>query len=184
MEKSFKIPLTGFLVIGFFSLFFYLETGSVIIPHLLFGFIELFVVIALLIQDKSHRWKYLPLLLVGVLRCLKNPLTYSFFMHDAEFSSLANGVYFDVIDLAEFFALILLILFTVGWHSLLQKIVSIGLCALFAALQFFPSTLWYFAFFSVFTIVLIASKIKHPSIPALGLIAVFDVLTACDLLIR
>jgi hypothetical protein len=180
MEKSFKITLTGFLVIGFFSLFFYIETGTVIIPHLLFGFIELFVVIALLIQDNTHRWKYLPLLLVGVLRCLKNPLTYSFFMHD----SLANGYYLDFIGLAEFLAMILLILFTVGWHSLLQKIVSIGLCALFAALQFFPSTLWYFAFFSVFTIVLIASKIKHPSISALGLIAAFDVLTAYDILFR
>jgi len=184
MEKSFKIALSGFLVIGFFSLFFYIETGTVIIPHLLFGFIELFVVIALLIQDNTERWKYLPLLLVGVLRCLKNPLTYSFFMHDSEFSALANGFYLDFIGLAEFLAMILLILFTVGWHSLLQKIASIGLCALFAALQFFPSTLWYFAFFPVFTIVLIASKIKPPSIPALGLIAVFDVLTAYDILIR
>jgi hypothetical protein len=184
MEKSFKIALSGFLVIGFFSLFFYIETGTVIIPHLLFGFIELFVVIALLIQDNTDRWKYLPLLLVVVLRCLKNPLTYSFFMHDSEFSALANGFYLDFIGLAEFLAMILLIRFTVGWHSLLQKIVSIGLCALFAALQFFPSTLWYFAFFPVFTIVLIASKIKHPSIPALGLIAVFDVLTAYDILIR
>ena len=184
MEKSFKIALSGFLVIGFFSLFFYIETGTVIIPHLLFGFIELFVVIALLIQDNTDRWKYLPLLLVVVLRCLKNPLTYSFFMHDSEFSALANGFYLDFIGLAEFLAMILLILFTVGWHSLLQKIVSIGLCALFAALQFFPSTLWYFTFFPVFTIVLIASKIKHPSIPTLGLIAVFDVLTAYDILIR
>jgi hypothetical protein len=105
-------------------------------------------------------------------------------MHDSEFSSLANGYYLDFIGLAEFLAMILLILFTVGWHSLLQKIVSIGLCALFAALQFFPSTLWYFVFFSVFTIVLIASKIKHPSISALGLIAAFDVLTAYDILFR
>ncbi len=184
MERSVKTSLIGFLVAALFSVLFFLESGVVIVPYPLFSFIVLAVLIAMMIQDKTNAQKLLPLLMLGFVRCLNNPLIYTFFMTETSYESLTKGFYFDILGVFELLAVFGVLGFTLQWKDLNQKILLISLSILFIGLQAFPNTLLPSLFMGVFFTGLIVLKIEHPSRPALALIAVFDVLTSYDILLN
>lgn len=184
MERSVKISLIGFLIAAIFSVTFYLETGVIIIPYPLFSFIVLAVTIALIFQDKSIAQKLIPLLIFAVLRCLNNPLSYTFFITESSYDTLTKGLYFDAIGVFEFMTVFGVLWFSIGWIDLRRKILFLSLSILFIGLQAFPNTLLPSLFMGVFVVCLMVLKIEHPSRPALALIAVFDVLTSYNILLN
>jgi len=184
MERSVKIALIGFLVAVVFSVMFFFESGSIIIPHPLFSFLLLAVVISMIYQNKTVVEPLIPLLILAVLRCLNNPLSYTFFMTESSYDTLSQGMYFDVISILEFITVFGVLGFTVGWTSLKQKILFIGLSVLFIGVHVFSNTVFPSLFMGVFVLCLFVLKIEHPSKPALILMAVFDVLTSYDIFLR
>jgi hypothetical protein len=184
MERSVKIALIGFLVAVVFSVMFFFESGSIIIPHPLFSFLLLAVVVSTIYKHKSLVQSMVPLLILAVLRCLNNPLSYTFFMTESGYDTLSQGMYFDVISILEFITVIGVLWFTVGWTCLQQKILFIGLSVLFIGLHAYSNTLLPSFFMGVFVLCLYVLKIEHPSKPALILMAVFDVLTSYDIFLR
>jgi hypothetical protein len=181
MERSVKTSLIGFLVAAFFSVIFFFESGVMIVSYPLFSFIVLTVLIVMIIQDKTNAQKLIPVLVLTVLRCLSNPLSYTFFMSESSYESLTKGLYFDILGVFELLAVFGVLGFTLRWNDLHQKILFISLSILFIGLQAFPNTLLPSLFMGVFLAGLMVLKIEHPSRPALALIAVFDVLTSYEI---
>lgn len=184
MERTVKVALIGFLIAVVFSLMFFIESGSVIIPHPLFSFLLLAVVMATPYKNKSLVQSMVPLFILAVLRCLNNPLSYTFFMTESSYETLSQGMYFDVIGVLEFIMVFGVLLFTLGWTSLRQKILFIGLSVLFIGLHAYSNTLLPSLFMGVFVLCLMVLNIEHPSKPALALMAVFDALTSYDIFLR
>ncbi|MBM3164086.1 MAG: hypothetical protein FJZ80_01375 [Bacteroidetes bacterium] len=180
MEKSVKIALTGFLVALAFTLSYYLEVGSWIVPYPLFSFLLLIVIIFQLIAYKNIYLNYLPLLFLAVLRCLRNPLTYTFFMDEAAYDTLCKGSYFDAIGIIEMAWLLVLIPCTIGWKELSHKIPIRSLTIVFNLVLGFLNALLPLYAFAIISTTLLALKIKHPAIPTFVLIAIFDLLQACS----
>ena len=182
MGKSVKIAITGFLVAFMFAGRFYFEAGLVMIPYPLFSFILLGVLLVQLFQDKTQYIQYLPLGALILLRCLSNPLTFTFFMNEADFDALSQGMAFDLLAVLEMLATLLVVAFAIGFDEMHQKITVLCLYLGFFGLYALPYPMLRSGFFGLLALVAVVSSRRHATLPTLILLAVFDILEAYGIL--
>ncbi len=176
MGKSVKIALIGFLIVLAYVTSVYLEKGFWHIPYLLFSYVLFGVVIATLFQDKQNYKIYVPLLVLVVLRCIANPLTYTFLMDADAVSEFIKGITFSVLRVLQILAVFPVVVLTIGFQKIKQKITALALCAMLLLFLILPLEMGIYAFFTVFVITLGYTKKQLPITPAMVLMAIFDLL--------
>jgi len=117
-----------------------------------------------------------------LLRCLSNPLTFTFFMNEADFDAISQGMAFDLLAVLEMLATLLVVAFTIGFDELHQKITVLCLYLGFFGLYALPYPMLRSGFFGVLALVAIVSSRRHATLPTLILLAVFDILEAYGIL--
>jgi len=177
MEKTVRIALTGFLIVLAYAIINFIDTRSFILPFPLFSFILFGVVLATALQNKSEIKVYIPLLIFLLFRCLGNPFTYTFFMEEAadyEFTS------FRILETLSVFPLIIL---TIGFKGVQTKVIAIALCSVYCLTLIPPFELLNYAFFTNMVLVMIYQKNSINTLPALLLLAVFDLMKGYSVLL-
>lgn len=182
MEKSVKIALIGFLIVSAYATSVFLDTGYWIVPFPLFSYLLLAVVITSLLKDKLNVKAYIPLLTLVTLRCIDNPFTYTFFLDESAYYQFTDGLTLSIFRILETLSVFPLIILTVGFKGIQQKITALALCSVYILTLIPPLELLNYSFFTVFALTLIYIKNKHLTIPALVLLAIFDLLEGYSVL--
>jgi hypothetical protein len=73
----------------------WMDKGFWHIPYPLFSYILLLVGIANVWQDRANYIHYIPLLILLLVRCLSNPITYTFIMTEARYEGMMSSIYPD-----------------------------------------------------------------------------------------
>lgn len=182
MEKSIKIALIGFLIVSAYATSIFLDTGFWIVPFPLFSYLLFGVVAGSMFQDKLNFKAYTPLLTLVALRCIGNPFTYTFFLDESAYYEFTDGLTLSIFRILETLSVFPLIILTVGFKGIQQKITALALCAVYILTLIPPLELLNYTFFTVFILTLIYLKNKHLTIPALILLAIFDLLEGYSVL--
>jgi hypothetical protein len=182
MEKSVKIALVGFLIVLAYATSVFLDTGFWIVPFPLFSYLLFGVVLGSIVQDRLNIKSYVPLLTLVVLRCIGNPFTYTFFLDEAAYYEFTEGLTLSLFRILETMSVFPLVILTVGFKGIQQKITALALCAVYILTLIPPLELLNYSFFTVFVLTLIYLKNKHLTIPALLLLAIFDLLEGYSVL--
>lgn len=176
MEKTVKIALTGFLIVLAYVIIFFIDTQSFILPFPLFSYILFGVVLATAIQYKSEIKVYIPLLILLLFRCLGNPLTYTFFMDEATYDKFSSGLTLSLIQIFETLSVFPLIILAIGFKEVKTKITVIALCSVFCLTLIPPFEILNYTYFTIMVIVMVFQKNSINSLPAMLLLALFDLL--------
>jgi hypothetical protein len=176
MEKQVRISLIGFLVFFLFSLMVWMDKGFWHIPYLLFSYILLLVGIANVWQDRANYIHYIPLLILLLVRCLSNPITYTFIMTEASYEGMMSSIYPDFLGGIEILTSLVLCFIAMGIKPIKNLMLGMSLSFLFITLIFLPVWPFRFMFFIILVAFLLIFNAKSKLIPALTLIAIFDVL--------
>ncbi len=182
MGKSVKIALIGFLIVLAYVTSVYLEKGFWLIPYPLFSYVVFGVVMATLLQDKQNVKIYVPLLVLVVLRCFANPLTYTFFMDADAITEFKEGITFSVLRVLQILAVFPVVIFAIGFQKIKQKITALALCALLLLFLILPLEVGIYSFFTLFVMTMGYAKAQLPTMPSLILMALFDLLEGYSLL--
>ena len=182
MEKTVRIALIGFLIVFVYVTFFFIDTGSFILPFPLFSYI-LFGVLTSALQNKSEIKVFIPLLIFLLFRCLGNPFTYTFFMEEAAYYEFTSGLTFTLFRLLETFCVFPLIILTIGFKGVQTKVIAIALCSVYCLTLIPPFELLNYAFFTIMVLVMIYQKNSINTLPALLLLAVFDLMEGYSVLL-
>ena len=176
MDKPTKIALLGFLVCLMFTLRVIIDGGFLALPYPMFSYILFAVVAATMWQDKAQWSLYLPMLLLVVFRCVNNPMTFSFFIDEAQYEVYAEGSFPEIFGGLELLSSILLCITLFGIKEWKFILVGIVLSCGFIGLLVVPNSLYRFVFFSLVGMVLMLMKPKSPTLPSLILLAIFDLM--------
>ena len=176
MDKPTKIALIGFLVCLLFTLIVLLDGGFFALPYPMFSYILFAVVAATMWQDKAEWILYVPMLLLIVLRCINNPMTFSFFMDEAQYEAYAEGSFPEIFGGLELLSNILLCITLFGIKEWKFILVGVGLSCGFIGLLVVPNPLFRFVFFSFVGMAMMLMKPKSPTLPSLILLAIFDLM--------
>jgi hypothetical protein len=163
MEKTVRIALIGFLIVMAYATSIYLDMGSWIVPFPIFSYILLVVLIASV-------WK--------------NPFTYTFFLDESSYLEFTDGITLSIFRILETVSVFPLVILTVGFKGIQYKITALALCALYILTIIPPLDLFNYIFFSGLVITLMYLKKEHLSIPALVLLAIFDLLEGYSVLLN
>ena len=176
MDKPTKIALLGFLVCLMFTLRVIIDGGFLALPYPMFSYILFAVVAATMWKDKAQWRLYLPMLLLVVLRCVNNPMTFTFLIDEAQYEAYAEGSFPEIFGGLELMSSILLCITLFGIKEWKFILVGIGLSCGFIGLLVVPNSLYRFVFFSLVGMVLMLMKPKSPTLPSLILLAIFDLM--------
>ena len=182
MEKTVRIALIGFLIVMAYATSIYIDTGSWIVPFPIFSFILLIVIIVSTWKHKENYRAFIPLLAFMSLRCLSNPFTYTFFLDESSYLEFTDGIALSIFRILETFCIFPLVIFTVGFKGIQQKITALALCGVYILTLIPPLELLNYTFFTVLALTLIYLKNKHLTIPAIILLAIFDLLEGYSVL--
>jgi hypothetical protein len=182
MEKSVKIALVGFLIVLAYATSVFLDTGFWIVPFPLFSYLLFGVVLGSIVQDRLNIKSYVPLLTLVTLRCIGNPFTYTFVLDEAAYYEFTEGLTLSLFRILETMSVFPLVILTVGFKGIQQKITALALCAVYILTLIPPLELLNYSFFTVFVLTLIYLKNKHLTFPALVLLAIFDLLEGYSVL--
>jgi hypothetical protein len=183
MEKSVRIALIGFLIVLAYVTIIFIDTRSFILPFPLFSYILFSVVLASALQNKLAIKVFIPLLIFLLFRCLGNPLTYTFFMEEAAYYEFTAGLTFTSFRILETFIVFPLIILTIGFKGVQTKVIAIALCSVYCLTLIPPFELLNYAFFTIMVLVMVYQKNSINSLPALLLLAIFDLVEGFSVLL-
>ena len=183
MEKTVRIALIGFLIVLAYAIINFIDTRSFILPFPLFSFILFGVVLATALQNKSEIKVYIPLLIFLLFRCLGNPFTYTFFMEEAAYYEFTSGLTFTSFRILETLSVFPLIILSIGFKGVRFKVTAIALCSMFCLTLIPPYEMLNYAFFTIMVLVMILQQNGINSLPALLLLAVFDLMEGYSVLL-
>lgn len=183
MEKTVRIALVGFLIVMAYATSIYLDAGSWIVPFPIFSYILLVVIIVSTWSHKENYRAFIPLLTFMSLRCLSNPFTYTFFLDESSYLEFTDGITLSIFRILETVSVFPLVILTVGFKGIQYKITSLALSALYILTLIPPLDLFNYVFFTGLVITIIYLKKEHLSIPALVLLAIFDLLEGYSVLL-
>lgn len=183
MEKTVRIALIGFLIVMAYATSIYLDAGSWIVPFPIFSYILLVVVIASAVKLNDRYSAFVPILTCIILRCFSNPFTYTFFLDESSYLEFIDGITLSIFRILETISVLPLVILTIGFKRIQHKITALAMCALYILTLIPPLELFNYVFFTGFVITLVYLKNQHVSIPALVLLAIFDLLEGYSVLL-